>query len=248
MRHADGRALLELTAGDIERWLDATPRAPRTRYTLISCVATFFEWAITRELVESNPTRNIIRPKLHRNLPRPIRHDDLTVAVHMATPMLRVWLLLAALGGLRCQEISGLCREHVWDHERPGVILVVEAKGGGERAVPLHPDVLSALHAHGMPRSGPLFRNQFGTPYSPARVSQLGNAYLRDLGIEARMHQLRHRFGTDVYATSKDLRATQELLGHASPSTTAVYTKVSPTTTAAIVLQLSIRPLVETVA
>jgi len=243
-RFAD-RPLLEVTKRDIERWIDFDPsRVARTRYNMISTVAAFFEWAIAEELVVRNPARLLDRPRLHRTLPRPIPHDDLTIAVHTATPMIRAWLLLAALDGLRCQEIAGICRDHVWDHEEPGVLLVAEAKGGQQRFVPLHPDVLTALRAHGMPRSGPLFRNQVGRPYTPARVSQLGNAHLRALGIDARMHQLRHRFGTDVYALSKDLRVTQELLGHQSPTTTAIYTAINPAHAVAVVQQLAVRPLV----
>lgn len=239
-RHHGDRSLLDLTRDDIETWVDAVPRAPRSRYQLISCVCTFYEWAIAREYLDVNPTRKIERPKLKRQLPRPIGHDDLAVAVRVATPMIRCWLLLAALGGLRCQEISGLRREDVWDHEAEPVLIVTKPKGGNERIVPLHPDVHRALRTFGIPRNGHVFINFYGRPFTPERVSHLGNAHLRALGIDATMHQIRHRFGTDVYAISNDIRVTQELLGHQSPAPTAGYTAISPGRAVDVVRQLAI--------
>lgn len=86
-RYHGDRPLLELGKDDIDAWLDAVHREPRSRYAMISVAATFYEWAIGRELLDVNPTRRIVRPKLHRSLPRPISHDDLSIAVHV--PMIR---------------------------------------------------------------------------------------------------------------------------------------------------------------
>lgn len=243
-RFAD-RPLPEIVQADIDLWLDASPRVARTRYNLISHTHTFYEWAMMERLVVENPARFIIRPRLHRTLPRPISHADLALAVHTADPMMRAWLLLAALEGLRCQEIAGICADHVLEQEEPGILLVAEAKGGQQRFVPLHPDVLAALRIHGMPGGGPIFRNRFGVPFSPCRVSQIGNTFLRSVGVKATMHQLRHRFGTDVYALCKDLRVTQELMGHQSPNSTQIYTEINQAEAVAVVRQLAIRPLVE---
>jgi integrase len=104
--------------------------------------------------------------------------------------------------------------------------IVVYAKGGKERSLPLHPEVLLALKALPMPRTGWIFNRPRGGSYSPTQLSQNFNAFLkRSCGDTApTAHQLRHWFGTNLYAQSHDIRMTQEMLGHASPATTAIYT------------------------
>lgn len=81
-----------------------------------------------------------------------------------------------------------------------------------------------------MPAAGPLFGRGDRQPgHIPAhRVSQAASAYLHESGSASTLHALRHRFGTKIYGVSKDLRVTQELLGHSSPVTTALYAQWSP--------------------
>jgi site-specific recombinase XerD len=69
-------------------------------------------------------------------------------------------------------------------------------------------------------------------------VSHLAADYLHDCGIPATLHQLRHRFGTEVYRVDHDLRLVQELLGHRDPATAALYTKIVQADAAAVVEQL----------
>lgn len=233
--------LLDLTPAEIHLWLDAIPRCDRTRYAYISCVSSFFCWAITAGHCTVNPAAAVERPRLHPGLPRPMSAADVGRAAREAPPMIRAWIVLGALAGLRCQEIAGLHREHVWDHETPAMLHVVEGKGGKERVVPLHPEVMTALRMAGLPANGPLFRSATtGRAYHANRVSQIGNLYLRGLGIASTMHQLRHRFGTDFYRASRDIRMTQQMLGHASPVTTAIYTEISPGDASPIVASLTI--------
>lgn len=72
---------------------------------------------------------------------------------------------------------------------------------------------------------GPVIRRRDGRPgpAKPHSVSQRTNAFLHSIGITETLHQLRHRFGTTTYQAVRDIRAVQELLGHASPTTTAIY-------------------------
>lgn len=242
-----GGSFCELTSADLEAWLDAVPRGPRTRTNYLSCMTCFYRWAISAGHTDENPAAKIDRPRLPRSLPRPIGRTDLAVAVATATPMVRAWLCLAALAGLRCQEIAGITREDVWDQEEQPMLFVRDGKGGSERTVPLHPDALDALRQCGMPRFGPIFRNN-GRPYHPNRVSRIGNDHLHSLGIESTMHQLRHRFGTDVQALGKDIRVTQELMGHQSPQSTAIYTAVNPVHATAVVNLLTLTPRLHAVA
>lgn len=77
-----------------------------------------------------------------------------------------------------------------------------------------------------LPRRGWVYPRRDGRPghISAGSVSQLCNAHLSACGLQETMHQLRHRFGTATYAATRDLRVVQELLGHGSPATTAIYT------------------------
>ena len=86
-----------------------------------------------------------------------------------------------------------------------------------------HPEVLTALRHLPMPKTGWIFRRPLGGPYSPDQLSIDFRAFLDHAGITAKPHQLRHWFASHLYAKTKDLRLVQEMLGHASPTTTAIY-------------------------
>lgn len=237
-RFLAGKPLLAATKEDVNAWLDSRPLSAKTRYNLLSCLGCFYRWAVVEGLTDSNPCDRIRRPKLRRYLPRPMPTTDLEVALAAASPRMQAWLLLGAMSGLRCMEIAGLDVQDVHASADPPV-MIVRGKGSKERVVPLHPIVILALQTGASRRPGPLFRNTADRRFTPAAVSQQINAFLHGLGITATAHQLRHRFGTDVYRLSRDLRMTQELLGHASPTTTAVYAAWSPMESAKVVQQLS---------
>lgn len=216
------RDLFTATRGDIESFLDTRSIGVRARYTWISHLHCFYEWAIDQELTAVDPTARIVRPKLRRGLPRPASSSELSNALKGAAPIHRCWILLASYQGLRCQEIGGLRREDVLEVE--GLLRVVHGKGGHERLLPLHPEVFQALRSLPMPRHGWVFTAPMGGRYSPQYISCNFNRALRDLGVEATAHQLRHWFGSNLYAQTHDLRVVQEMMGHASPTTTSIYT------------------------
>lgn len=117
--------------------------------------------------------------------------------------------------------------------------LRILGKGGHERVVPMRPDVLASLHAMGLPRAGRLFRRDAGGGFTGEQMSRWLNGYLHGTAdVDASAHQLRHWFGSRAYEECRDLRVVQELLGHASPTTTAVYTAFSPVVQAEAVLRL----------
>lgn len=229
---AEQTTVFQATRRDVETFLDRRRTANgqtisgRTRYHWISAIHSFYVWAIGEGLTQADPTAAIIRPKQRRVLPRPIDGDALSDAIRGAQPQMRAMLLLAGFAGLRCQEIAGLERDDIL--EAKGLIRVRHGKGRKERIVPLHPEVIEALRALPMPRSGYLFRRAMGGRHSPETMSVAIRTYLRqDCGIDATAHQLRHFFASEVYAASKDIRVTQELLGHSNPSTTAGYVAFS---------------------
>jgi integrase/recombinase XerC len=181
-------------------------------------------------------------PKVARTLPKPLaigaakRVSDVELrAGEEREPwvLVRDTAVLALLygSGLRISEALSLRRT---DLSSAGDIAVVTGKGGKTRMVPLLPQVLELINTYAslcpydLPADQPLFVGAKGGPLSP-RIVQLVMERLRGvLGLpdSATPHALRHSFATHLLARGGDLRAIQELLGHASLSTTQIYTGV----------------------
>jgi integrase/recombinase XerC len=184
--------------------------------------------------------RAIRSPKLPRSLPKPIAvaaakrivdgEDSLDEEPWIAARNAAVLSLLYG-SGLRISEALGLKRS---DAPERGDVLRVMGKGGKERVVPVLPAVSDAI-AHYLAQcpfqggpSAPLFVGAKGGALSP-RIIQLAMERLRAaLGLpdSATPHALRHSFATHLLSAGGDLRTIQELLGHASLSTTQIYTEV----------------------
>jgi integrase/recombinase XerC len=182
-------------------------------------------------------------PKIGKTLPRPLPvvaarrvADSELHADENAAPWIhaRDAAVLALLygSGLRISEALGLTRADIGDGGRDAI--TVTGKGRKQRMVPVLPQVQGliaeyvALCPYDLPADGPLFVGAKGGPLSP-RIVQLAMARLRGaLGLpeSATPHALRHSFATHLLARGGDLRAIQELLGHASLATTQIYTEV----------------------
>lgn len=211
---------------DVEKFLDGRKLGARTRYLYLSDLHCFYTWAVDEDLLTHDPTRRIVRPKLRTHLPRPIGANDLSVALDLALPTMRAILELMAFEGLRCAEVSNLDRESILNTAEPPMLLV-RGKGDKERLIPLRDRVFVALRLHGLPRTGAVFTSSVGTRIPAARISREVAVYFDELGIDSTGHQLRHFFATRAYAAVSDLRVVQTLLGHSSPTTTAVYVAFS---------------------
>lgn len=182
-------------------------------------------------------------PKVEKNLPRPLSASSAVAVTDKETRASedrKPWILardaavLSLLygAGLRISEALGLQRR---DAPVNGIdSITVTGKGGKMRSVPVIPPIQRAvedyLHLcpYAIPPEGPLFVGARGGPLSP-RIIQLAVEELRGaLGLpdSATPHALRHSFATHLLAKGGDLRGIQELLGHASLSTTQLYTKV----------------------
>jgi site-specific recombinase XerC len=221
----------------LEDWLDVLDLAPNGRYSTISHLHQFYRWAIRQGLAVVDPTVFLDRPRVKQGLPRPIHPTDLDVALMTAAPGMRVALLLAATSGLRCCEIARLR----WDDVHDGQARVL-GKGSKERIVPLHSETARALDELGRASVFVLAGWQSAKPTAPGGVvSQRGNAHLHSLGISSTMHTLRHYAGTHALRGCGDLRKVQELLGHSSPATTAIYTRLDVGALASVVESIPIR-------
>lgn len=230
-RWLEPRDLFDASSEDIDLFLDSRrardhdgPISNRTRYGWVSALHKFYQWAVLHDLTGRDPTIRIERPRLHKKFPRPISEGDLAMALASANRQTYAWLMLAAYAGFRCLEIGRM--EVDW-FLREEQAFRVFGKGDKERFVPAHPKVVDALDQWGLPKRGYVFIRPRGGPYPAAHVSRDGNAYLAGLGIPATMHMCRHRFGTQFYKATRDLRLTQEVMGHSDPVTTAGYVAVA---------------------
>lgn len=210
-------------------------RSPETRRAYVCHIRAFYRWALQTGLVTDDPSTMLTLPKIPKHLPRPIAEDDLVVAIAAARPKMRAMLVLAAFAGLRCVEISALDWSDLRREPDGSAFLHVHGKGGKERTVEIGEVVMQALRGYGIKRRGPVFLGADGQRMTARSASHIGNRYLARNGIEATMHQLRHRYGTVAYQVSRDLRMVQNQMGHASPNTTAGYTRVSQEAAAAMV-------------
>ena len=178
-------------------------------------------------------------PRVKPGVPRPISPDEAValateVAEDAAEPWIgaRDWAVLLLLygAGLRIGEALGLTGAVL----PLGATLTVTGKRDKQRVVPLLPAVRAAIEAYAslvpwpVPRDAALFRGAKGGPLSPAVVRRAVQSARGRLGLGARTtpHALRHSFATHLLGRGADLRSLQELLGHASLSSTQVYTAV----------------------
>jgi integrase/recombinase XerC len=231
LRPADFRAYLARRAGE------GIERSSLTRG--LSVLRGFVRFLQRRGLASTTVLAALRSPKLPHGIPRPLTVDDATGSVNAAGEVAssqwqgrRDTAILALLYGcgLRISEALGLTRG-----EAPlGEMLAVTGKGGKQRLVPVLPAVREAMAdylaacPYPLTRDGPLFVGVRGGPLNPRQVQRQMEALRRHLSLPetATPHALRHSFATHLLGAGGDLRAIQELLGHASLSTTQRYTSV----------------------
>jgi integrase/recombinase XerC len=232
LRAADFRGWLARRAGDgLER--SSTARA-------LSTLRTFFRFLDRHGLVHNPALAAVRTPKLPRSVPKPLTEVDAREAVSSVAALQKErWqgkrdaAVLALLygAGLRISEALGLVRGNA--PLKPGLLTVV-GKGSKERVVPILPAVAAAVADYvavcpwRLEPDGPLFVGARGGALSPRLVQRQMERLRSWLGLPetATPHALRHSFATHLLGNGGDLRAIQELLGHASLSTTQRYTAV----------------------
>lgn len=216
-----------------------TGLSPRSLARKLSAVKAFYRWLADREGFEPTAVLSARAPKFHRKLPRPLSesaaHDMIeTVEMQSETPWVStrdVAVMTLLWGcGLRISEALGLRGA-----DAPlGKTLRIMGKGTKERIVPVLPAAQSAvddylrLCPYPLTAQAPLFRGARGGPLSPSVIQKVMARARMQLGLPATAtpHAMRHSFATHLLTAGGDLRAIQELLGHASLSTTQAYTGV----------------------
>ncbi|TCT45012.1 tyrosine recombinase XerC [Martelella mediterranea] len=240
--------------GDIETLRPADIRAylayrrsrgsqARTLGRDLAGIRSFLRWLEKKGLANAAGVRAMRAPKQPRALPKPLKAEDALALAEAGTQLAEepwvaarnaaVFCLLYGCG-LRISEALGLTPEAF---TRRSDSLRITGKGNKTRMVPLLPAALSAVEQYvalcpyHLPDEEPLFRGLRGKKLQPAIIQREMQALRGALGLSdtATPHALRHSFATHLLAAGGDLRTIQELLGHASLSTTQVYTGVDTT-------------------
>ena len=235
-------ALAKITISDMRSWMARTRAGgvgARSMARKLSSVKAFYRWLAEREGFEPTAVLSTRSPKFQKKLPRPLAVDAANalldcVEIQSDRPWVSardVAVLTLLWGcGLRISEALGLKGS---DAPLPQVLRII-GKGGKERVVPVLPAARDAVDAylracpHPLEQGGPLFRAIRGGALGARAIAQVMADARMQLGLPATAtpHAMRHSFATHLLDAGGDLRAIQELLGHASLSTTQAYTAV----------------------
>jgi integrase/recombinase XerC len=220
------------------QWLDQKGGKPSSLARKLAAVRSFYRYLLRRGMVSSNPVDGMRTPKQPKLLPRVLTKDDadalMTFPAGQTVWSLRDRALLETLysTGARVSELVAL---DIGDVREPEGLVRLQGKGRKERIVPIGEMALVAirryrvslpLRSSSVPRA--LFCNQRGGRLTSRSVARIVTRYSSRLaGGAVSPHTLRHSFATHLLDEGADLRSIQEMLGHASLSTTQRYTHVA---------------------
>jgi len=210
----------------------------------LSSVRSFFKWMGREHMIDSNPALLVAAPKLPKKLPRVPTMEEMNSVLDTKMPdeaafpeRDRLILELLYGCGIRNSELTGINIDDI--HARQGLILV-RGKGKKQRIVPFGGSAQIALREYLPLRTGALERHKHtgesalltnlrGTRLTTRSVGRIVKSIAVAGGLprEVHPHTLRHAFGTHMLEEGADLRAIQELLGHARLSTTQRYTQLT---------------------
>ena len=207
----------------------------------LSAIRAFYKFLNRRGIVQINPARMVSTPRREKRLPAVLTADDAQRLMEAPGQKsagnppaeLRDRAVLETLysAGIRASELIGMNREDIDRHDG---LIRIRGKGRKERIVPIGRRAQEAIDAYLAGKSGggdttAVFTNPSGKRLTARTVQRILENYRKKLGLtqKASPHTLRHSFATHMLESGADLRAIQELLGHASLSTTQRYTHVN---------------------
>ncbi len=226
-------ALLEVDRSDVRAFVATQSRfgySQRTIRRRLSSAKSLFKFLCREDRIARNPARMVKGPKLSRRLPEVFTQTQMAeILAEERFPLLRDRAIVELLydEGLRISELAGL---NISDIGFEKGELKVLGKGNKERIVPLSSQAAQVAKSYiGARSAGPLFiKEKTGKRMGVRDLRRIVNYYLSQLpsAPAVKPHALRHSFATHLLERGADLRAVQELLGHASLSTTQIYTHV----------------------
>jgi integrase/recombinase XerC len=242
-KQAIGQATQSWADVDIQRVRDYAAQrhraglSGRSLQRALSALRVFFRYLVTKKKVESNPVQHVRAPRSPRKLPKVLDVDQMDglLTIKDNDPLTlrdRAIMELAYSSGLRLAELVSLDLSKLDLSERE---VDVVGKGGKQRKVPIGRMACAALirwlavrQALAAADEAALFVGQRGRRLTPRAIQLRMRAWAVRLGLDrcVHPHMLRHAFASHLLESSGDLRAVQELLGHADISTTQVYTHI----------------------
>ena len=209
----------------------------------LSAVRSFYNYLQKEELLKENPLDKISSPKQDKKLPSYLTVDEVNkflAAPDISTPTGQrdhAILELLYASGLRVSELAHLTRSQI-DMDTREIRII--GKGSKERLVLMGKPAQAAIAVYltegrhqllGMKKTDAVFINRYGKQLIERRIQKIVTKYARAGGIKKKVHPhtIRHTFATHLLDGGADLRVVQELLGHASLTTTQIYTHVSKT-------------------
>ena len=240
---------LTLSHRQLRLYLSELDRARYSRKTVnrrLSSLRSFYAWLNVTGVTDVNPAAAMQGPRSGKSLPRVIPPSDMAaiLGVHAQdeTPAgLRNQAILEFLYacGARISEASTLLSSNV-DFASKNVKVL--GKGSKERIIPIHDVALDSLRRYAWlarpelavkgedGAQGRFFLSTRGNPMGPDAMRKMFKAVLLEAGVDPAYtpHDMRHSFATDLLEGGADLRSVQEMLGHASLSTTQIYTHLTP--------------------
>jgi len=208
--------------------------SPRSLHRKICSLKSFFKFLKKEGYIISNPADNIDSPKIPKSLPSTISVDEAIKLLSSPKDLRDKVILLLLYGtGLRVSELSNLNSEHVDLENR--ILHIVGGKGNKDRFVPLPDLIIPILEQFILSRrkdthDPALILNRSGHRLTSRSIQRVVKKCKEDAGLSDKKvtpHTLRHAFATHLLSNAVDIRVIQELLGHASLSTTQLYTHVS---------------------
>ena len=223
-----------LTAAEVQGFAARRHRnglSGRSIQRRLSALRTFFDFLIREGLAEHNPARSVRAPKVARRLPKALDPDETADLLDGAPPQgyeaVRDHAILELLysSGLRLAEAQGLS---IADLDLASGVVSVLGKGSKRRIVPVGRKAREALRRWLAVRQGgeepAVFVSRSGRRLGARAIQDRVRRFAARHGIDLHPHMLRHSFASHLLESSGDLRAVQELLGHADLGTTQIYT------------------------
>ncbi len=213
--------------------------AARTIHRMLSAIRSFYRFLIREDLADHNPAQSVQAPKTEKRLPKTFDVDqmnallDLTPNDTFVACRDRAMMELFYSSGLRLAELAALDLRDIDFGQQ--LVQVKEGKGGKDRLLPMGGKAIDALknwldkrEQQGLIMATALFITQQGRRLGVRSIQQRLAYWGKKHGLSQHVHphRLRHAFASHMLESSGDLRAVQELLGHADISTTQIYTHV----------------------
>lgn len=223
------RSPIEMTENELIQWFAIHKDwKPETRRSYRAAIRGFFAWAHKTKQIADNPASELPQVNVPRAVARPVPEPIFHEAVKTSDARTALMLRLAGELGLRRGEVA---RVHTRDlrYTPSGAQLFVHGKGSRERLVPISADLAAKIaagaggHSPGEGDSGWLFPSVRGGHLKAPTVGTLCSNALPEIWT---MHKARHRFASKAYRGTRNIRAVQEMLGHANVAITERYTAV----------------------